>query len=291
MKNILKMGLPKGSLQESTFGLLKRAGWNFGVSGRAYKPYCDDNEIESLLIRAQEMSIYVEQGILDAGITGKDWILENNSDVIEVCELVYAKSYMKPVRWVLAVPENSSINKPKDLDGKNISTEVINITKNYLHKHDVKAHVEFSWGATEIKAGLLADAIVEVTETGASLKANNLRIVDTVMESSTRLIANKEAYNDNWKKSKIDTLACLLESAIVAASKVGLKMNVADENVQKIIDMLPSMKAPTVSPLFNGLGAALEVVVEEAEVRDIIPKLIEYGATDIIEYPLNKVIP
>ena len=198
---------------------------------------------------------------------------------------------MKPVRWVLAVPENSSINKPKDLDGKNISTEVINITKNYLHKHDVKAHVEFSWGATEIKAGLLADAIVEVTETGASLKANNLRIVDTVMESSTRLIANKEAYNDNWKKSKIDTLACLLESAIVAASKVGLKMNVADENVQKIIDMLPSMKAPTVSPLFNGLGAALEVVVEEAEVRDIIPKLIEYGATDIIEYPLNKVIP
>ncbi|MBF88651.1 MAG: ATP phosphoribosyltransferase [Candidatus Marinimicrobia bacterium] len=291
MKNILKMGLPKGSLQQSTFGLLKRAGWNFAVSDRGYKPYCDDEDIQSLLIRAQEMSLYVEQGILDTGITGRDWILENNSDVIEVCELVYAKSYMKPVRWVLAVPEDSPIEKPQDLEGKHISTEVINITKNYLDQFDVKAHIEFSWGATEIKAGLLADAIVEVTETGASLKANKLRIVDTVMESSTRLIANKEAYNDNWKKNKIDSLACLLESAIVAASKVGLKMNVADDNVQKIIDLLPSMKAPTVSPLFNGSGAALEVVVEEAEVRNIIPKLIECGATDIIEYPLNKVIP
>lgn len=291
MTNLLKMGLPKGSLQESTFGLLKRAGWNFAVSGRAYKPYCDDEEIESLLIRAQEMSIYVEEGILDAGITGKDWVIENSSDVIEVCELVYAKSYMKPVRWVLAVPEKSNIQNPKDLEGKRISTEVMNITKGYLRRHDINAHVEFSWGATEIKAGLLADAIIEVTETGASLKANKLRVVDTVMESSTRLIASREAYSDTWKKGKIDTLACLLESAIVAASKVGLKMNVADEKLQTIIDMLPSMKAPTISPLFNGSGAALEVVVEEASVRDIIPQLIEYGATDIIEYPLNKVIP
>lgn len=291
MNQVLNLGLPKGSLQESTFNLLKRAGWNFTVSGRAYKPYCDDPEIEALLIRAQEMSVYVEQGIFDAGITGQDWVVENRSDVVEVCELVYAKSYMRPVRWVLAVPEDSAVRTVHDLQGKHISTEVVNITKDYLARHDVTAEVEFSWGATEVKPGLLTDAIVEVTETGTSLKANKLRIIDTVMESSTRLIANKEAYEDRWKKGKIDNLARLLQSSIVAASRVGLKMNVTNDNLQVIIDMLPAMKTPTVSQLYNGSGAAVEVIVKEETVRDIIPRLVEVGATDIIEYPLNKVIP
>ncbi len=291
MKQVLNLGLPKGSLQESTFNLLKRAGWNFVLSSRAYKPYCDDPDIEALLIRAQEMSVYVEQGIFDAGITGKDWIVENGSDVVEVCELVYAKSYMKPVKWVLAVPEESEVKTVHDLQGKHISTEVVNITKDYLAHYNVSAEVEFSWGATEVKPGLLTDAIVEVTETGTSLKANKLRIVDTVMESSTRFIANRKAYKDSWKKDKIENIALLLQSSIVAASRVGLKMNVTNENLRAIIDVLPAMKTPTVSQLYNGLGAAVEVIVEEKTVRDIMPRLIEKGATDIIEYPLNKVIP
>ncbi|MAG21341.1 MAG: ATP phosphoribosyltransferase [Candidatus Marinimicrobia bacterium] len=291
MNQVLNLGLPKGSLQESTFSLLKRAGWNFVVSARAYKPYCDDPEMEALLIRAQEMSAYVEQGIFDVGITGLDWVVENGSDVVEVCELVYAKSYMRTVRWVLAVPEDSAVKTVHDLHGKHISTEVVNITKDYLAHYDVTAEVEFSWGATEVKPGLLTDAIVEVTETGTSLRANKLRVVDTVMESSTRLIANKEAYEDQWKKGKIDNIARLLQSSIVAASRVGLKMNVTNENLQAIIDVLPAMKTPTVSPLYNGSGAAVEVIVEEETVRDIIPCLVEMGATDIIEYPLNKVIP
>ena len=291
MENRLKLGLQKGSLQKATFHLLKRAGWRFTISSRAYKPYCDDPEIEALLIRAQEMSLYVEQGIFDAGLTGLDWIVENNSDVVEVCELVYAKSYMRPVRWVLAVPENSDIRNVQDLQGKRISTEVVNITRAYLKKNGVEAEVEFSWGATEVKPGLLSDAIVEVTETGTSLRANNLRIVDTVLESSTRLIANKRAYQDPWKRMKIDNIACLLQSSIYAATRVGLKMNVSDEVLSKVLAILPSMKTPTISQLYNGSGVALEVVVEEKIVRDIIPALIEAGATDIIEYPLNKVIP
>lgn len=291
MENRLKLGLPKGSLQEATFHLLKRAGWRFTISNRAYKPYCDDPEIEALLIRAQEMSLYVEQGIFDAGLTGLDWIVENNSDVVDVCELVYAKSYMRPIRWVLAVHENSDIKNVQDLQGKRISTEVVNITRAYLKKNGVEAEVEFSWGATEVKPGLLSDAIVEVTETGTSLRANNLRIVDTVLESSTRLIANKKSYQDPWKRMKIDNIACLLQSSIYAATRVGLKMNVSDEALSKVLAILPAMKTPTISQLYNGSGVALEVVVEEKIVRDIIPALIEAGATDIIEYSLNKVIP
>ena len=290
MRKILNLGLPKGSLQETTFALLKKAGWDFSVSQRAYKPYCDDKEIETLLIRAQEMSIYVEQGIFDAGITGKDWIEENSSDVIEVCELVYAKSYMRPVKWVLAVPENSDIQSVKDLIGKRISTEVVNITQKYLAKNNVTAQVDFSWGATEVKAGILVDAIVEVTETGSSLQANNLRVVDTVMESSTRLIANRNSLENPWKQKKIENIARLLQSSILDTAKVGLKMNVNDNKLQDLLAILPSLKKPTISPLSNGAGSALEIIVEEKTVRDFIPLLLETGATDIIEYPLNKVI-
>ena len=290
MKQILKIGLPKGSLQDTTLKLLKKAGWNFNLSSRAYKPYCDDNELEAWLIRAQEMSVYVEQGIFDMGITGKDWIEENDSNVVEVCELIYAKSYMRPVRWVLAVPEKSNIQSVKDLEGKRISTEVVNITKKYLEKNNVNAYVEFSWGATEVKPGILVDAIVEVTETGSSLKANNLRIADTIMESSTRLIANKDAYEDPWKKKKIENIARLLQSSINATTRVGLKMNVSFENLDSLVSILPAMKKPTISQLINGSGSAVEIIVEEKIVRDFIPLLIENGATDIIEYPLNIVI-
>ena len=290
MNKTLKVGLPKGSLQETTLKLLKKAGWNFNLSSRAYKPYCDDNELEAWLIRAQEMSVYVEQGIFDMGITGKDWIEENDSNVVEVCELIYAKSYMRPVRWVLAVPEKSNIQSVKDLEGKRISTEVVNITKKYLEKNNVNAYVEFSWGATEVKPGILVDAIVEVTETGSSLKANNLRIADTIMESSTRLVANEEAYKDPWKKKKIENIALLLQSSINATARVGLKMNVSFENLDSLVSVLPAMKKPTISQLINGSGSAVEIIVEEKIVRDFIPLLIENGATDIIEYPLNKVI-
>ncbi len=290
MKKILNLGLPKGSLQETTFNLLNKAGWNFSVSQRAYKPYCDDPEIEALLIRAQEMSTYVEQGIFDAGITGKDWIEENESDVIEVCELIYAKSYMRPVRWVLAVPEDSDIQSVQDLNGKRISTEVVKITKKYLKQNGIDAKVEFSWGATEVKPGILVDAIVEVTETGSSLQANKLRIVETIMESSTRLIANKNAYSHSWKRKKIDNISRLLQSSILAMSRVGLKMNVSENQLDNLLSILPAMKKPTVSSLTNGSGSAVEIIVEEKTVRDFIPLLIENGATDIIEYPLNKVI-
>ena len=290
MNKTLKVGLPKGSLQETTLKLLKKAGWNFNLSSRAYKPYCDDNELEAWLIRAQEMSVYVEQGVFDMGITGKDWIEENDSNVVEVCELIYSKSYMRPVRWVLAVPEKSNIQSVKDLEGKRISTEVVNITKKYLEKNNVNAYVEFSWGATEVKPGILVDAIVEVTETGSSLKANNLRIIDTIMESSTRLVANKEAYKDPWKKKKIENIALLLQSSINATARVGLKMNVSFENLDSLVSVLPAMKKPTISQLINGSGSAVEIIVEEKIVRDFIPLLIENGATDIIEYPLNKVI-
>jgi len=255
-----------------------------------YKPFSDDPELEALLIRAQEISLYVEQGVLDAGITGWDWVVENDSDVINVCELVYSKHSMRPVRWVLAVPENSDIKDIHDLKGRHISTEVVNITRKYFLKNNVEAHVEFSWGATEIKPGLLVDAIVEVTETGNSLRANNLRIVDTVMESTTRLIANRDAFKDPSRKQKIENLARLLQGAINATDRVGLKMNITTKNLPKLIAVLPAMKTPTISQLYNGSGAAVEVIVKEETVRDIIPKLLEVGATDIIEYPLNKVI-
>ena len=290
-KQILKLGLPKGSLQEATLNLFKKAGWRFSVSNRAYKPYCDDDEIEALFIRVQEMSVYVEQGIFDVGITGRDWVIENESLVTEVCELVYAKSYLRPVRWVLAVPETSEIKDVTQLEGKKISTEIVNITNKYLNAHGVNADVEFSWGATEVKPGLLSDAIVEVTETGTSLRANKLKIIDTVLESTTSLIANRDAYQDSWKRQKIDNLARLLKSSIYAASRVGIKLNVTDDKLQNVLSILPAMKTPTISQLYNGSGAALEVIIDETVVRDIIQDLINAGATDIIEYPLNKVIP
>lgn len=286
----LKLGIPKGSLQESTLTLLNKAGWRFKLSSRAYKPYCDDPELEALLIRAQEIAPYVERGVFDAGITGWDWVIENDSDVISVCELVYGKNYMRPVRWVLAVPEGSDIQRVQDLKGCRIGTEVVNITTRYLQDKGVQARVEFSWGATEIKPGFLVDAIVEVTETGASLKANGLRIIDTLMESTTRLIANGQAYKDSEKRGKIDNLARLLKGALDASGRVGLKMNIRHEDLPGLMTILPAMKAPTVSQLYDGSGAAVEVIVEEKTVRDIIPKLLEAGASDIIEYPLNKVI-
>lgn len=291
MPKILKMGLPKGSLQESTLSIFKKAGWNFIISSRTYNPYCDDPELEAMFIRAQEIARYVEQGIFDAGITGWDWVLETGADVVEVCELVYAKASMRPVRWVLAVPEESPIQSVADLEGKHISTEVVNLTRRYLEEHNVTAEVEFSWGATEAKARLLSDAIVEVTETGSSLRANKLRIVDTILESTTRLIANRQAFEDPWKRRKIENMALLLQSGIMATSRVGLKMNVTKENLEKVMAVLPAMKTPTVSQLYNGSGAAIEVIVEETTVREIIPSLIKAGASDIIEYPLNKVIP
>jgi len=291
MPNILKLGLPKGSLQESTLCIFKKAGWDFIISSRTYTAYCDDPEMEALIIRTQEIARYVEQGVFDAGISGKDWILENGADVVEVCELVYAKASMRAVRWVLAVPEGSPVQSVKDLEGKRISTEVVNLTRRYLEERGVRAQVEFSWGATEAKPWLLSDAIVEVTETGSSLRANNLRVVDTVLTSTTRLIANREAYQDPWKRQKIDNVARLLQSGIMAMGRVGLKMNVANENLDKVMAILPAMKTPTVSQLYNGSGAAVEVIVEERTVREIIPNLLQACATDIIEYPLNKVIP
>ncbi|HUI30100.1 MAG TPA: ATP phosphoribosyltransferase [Candidatus Acidoferrales bacterium] len=290
-KKILKLGLPKGSLQESTFTLFQKAGYGISVSSRSYVPNIEDEEIKPMLVRAQEMARYVELGTFDAGITGKDWILETGSDVVEVAELVYAKQSMRPVKWVLAVQEDSSFKSPLDLRGKRISTEVVNIAKQYLKKHNVEASVEFSWGATEAKVPELADAIVEVTETGSSLRANHLRIIDTVLESSTRLIANKEAYRDPWKKEKIDTIALLLKAAIAAEGKVGLKMNIRKLDLQKVIGIIPALRRPTVSPLADDDWVAIETIIEERIVRLLVPELKRNGAEGIIEYPLNKIVP
>jgi ATP phosphoribosyltransferase len=288
---ILKLGLPKGSLQEATFSLFQKAGYNISVSSRSYIPNIEDEEIKPMLVRAQEMARYVELGTFDAGITGKDWIVETNSDVLEIAELVYAKQSMRPVRWVLAVQEDSNLKSVFDLNGKRISTEVVNITRQYLKKHGVEADVEFSWGATEVKVPDLADAIVEVTETGSSLKANHLKIIDTVLESSTRLIANKEAYKDNWKREKIDTLALLLKAAIAAEGKVGLKMNLKKSDLPRIIGIIPALRRPTISPLADEDWVAIETIIDERIVRILVPELKKNGAEGIIEYPLNKVVP
>ncbi|MFZ1081055.1 MAG: ATP phosphoribosyltransferase [Candidatus Kryptoniota bacterium] len=288
---ILKFGLPKGSLQEATFALFQKAGYNISVSSRSYIPNIEDEEIKPMLVRAQEMARYVELGTFDAGITGKDWIVETNSDVVEVAELVYAKQSMKPVKWVLAVHEDSPFKTVHDLNGKRISTEVVNITKQYLRKHSVEASVEFSWGATEVKVPELADAIVEVTETGSSLRANHLRIIETVLESSTRLIANKEAFANQWKKEKIDTLALLLKAAIAAEGKVGLKMNIKKSDLPRIIGIIPALRRPTVSPLSDDEWVAIETIIEERIVRILVPELKRNGAEGIIEYPLNKIVP
>ena len=287
----LKLGLPKGSLQEATFKVFERAGFKIYTSSRSYFPTIDDAEIEPVLLRAQEMSRYVEEEALDCGITGADWVMENGSKVISLAELVYAKQSSVKVRWVLAVPEKSSIKSVKDLKGKRIATEVVNVTKNYLRKHKVKAQVEFSWGATEAKvADGLVDAVVELTETGSSLRAHKLRIVDTVAESTTQFIANAKAVHNPWKRAKMNQIAMLLKGAIAANNMVGLKMNVEEKNFKKILDILPSLKDPTVSHLSKSNWLAIETVIDEGTVRILIPKLKAAGAQGIIEYSLNKLI-
>ena len=284
------LGLPKGSLQTATFNMMNKAGFKVEVSSRSYVPRIDDAELSCRLIRAQEISRYVELGMLDAGITGYDWIYENASDVVEVTELIYAKQGMRPVRWVVAVPNESPIKTPQDLAGKRVATEAVGLTKRYLDKLGIEAEVEFSWGATEVKAPDLVDAIVELTETGSSLRANNLRIVDVVLESTTRLIANKKAWQDPAKRAKIEQLAMLLDGALAAESRVLLKMNAPTQNLDKIAAILPALHAPTVMPLSDKNWHAVESVLDEKVVRDIVPQLRQAGAQGIIELPLNKVI-
>jgi len=287
----LKLGLPKGSLQESTLKLFRKAGYHISVSSRSYYPSIDDPEIQPMLIRAQEMARYVQDGILDCGLTGYDWVLEQNADVKTVAELSYAKEGLKPVRWVIAVPNDSRIKKVKDLDGKRISTELVGYTKRFLKSQKVKAEVDFSWGATEVKPPHLCDAIVELTETGTSLRANNLRIVETILESSTRFIANRTSWKDKWKQQKIGNLVMLLKGALEAEERVGLKMNVPKNSLKKILSLLPAMHSPTISELTDKGWCDIDVVIQEKLVRDLIPKLKQAGATGIVEYQLNKVIP
>ncbi len=287
---MLRLGLPKGSLQEATLEKLARAGWSVQVSSRSYIPYVDDPELEIRLIRAQEISRYVEHGYLDAGITGHDWVVENGSDVREVGEFLFSKATRQPTRWVLAVPEESSIKGPKDLQGKRIATEVVNLTRKYLRKHGVKAEVEFSWGATEVKAHELVDAIVEVTETGSSLRAHRLRIVDTLLTSTPRMVVNHVAWKNRWKREKIETLCMLLRAAIDAEAKVGLKLNIMSEHLPKVLQSLPALRNPTVSSLSQPGWVAVETILDEEVVREIIPRLKALGAEGIIEYPLNKIV-
>lgn len=288
---ILKLGLPKGSLQESTFRLFQKAGWRISATTRSYSPYVDDPEIEITLLRAQEMSRYVEQGVLDAGLTGYDWVHENASIVHHVCELKYAKQEFRPVRWVLAVPEDSPIQCAKDLEGKRIATELVQYTRRWLEKQGVHAEVEFSWGATEAKVPHLVDAIVELTETGSSLRANKLRIVEELLQSTTQFISNLDSWKDEWKRTKMENMVLLLQGALEAEAKVGVKMNVPPEDLEAVLEILPALNHPTISPLAGTGGwKAIEVIVDESIVRQIIPGLRRAGAVGIIEYPLNKVI-
>ena len=288
---VLKLGLPKGSLEETTFSMFKRAGYNIDVQSRSYYPKIDDPEIECILIRAQEIARYVEMGLLDCGLTGYDWVLENDADVTQIAELVYGKVGRKPLRWVLAVPNDSPINCAKDLEGKRIATEAMGMTKKYLAKNGVNAKVEFSWGATEVKPPHLADAIVEITETGSSLKANNLRIVDTLCETTTRFIANNDAAKDEFKRNKMEKIALLLQAVLTAENKVGLMMNCHVDNLEKVLAILPAMNRPTIAHLSDQNWYSLTTVVDEHIVRDIIPDLKKAGAEGIVEYNLNKVIP
>jgi len=288
----LKLGIPKGSLQDSTIKWFRKAGYNIAISERSYYPAIDDEEIEIMIARPQEMAYpYVQKGVLDAGLTGEDWIRERNADVVEVAELVYSKQHAQPTRWVLAVKRDSCIQSVKDLQGKIISTELVEVARSYLAENGVQAKVEFSYGATEVKVPYLADAIIELTETGSSIRAHDLVIIDTVMVSATKLIANKESWQDTWKRDKLENLAMLLKGALVAESKVGLKMNVSDESLEALLKILPSMRAPTVSSLQETGWHAVDTVIDEDVVRDLIPELKRTGAQDIIEYPLNKVIP
>ena len=289
-KQVLRFGLPKGSLQDATIEKMAKAGFNISVSSRSYLPYVDDDEMEIRLIRAQEISHYVEHGYLDCGITGHDWIEENGSKVREVGEFQFSKATRQPARWVLAVPENSPIKSVRDLQGKRIATEVVHLTRKYLRRHKVKAEIEFSWGATEVKAHELVDAIVEITETGASLRANKLRIVDTLLVSTPRLIANHESWKNSWKRRKIETLALLLRGALEAESKVGLKMNIARKDLAHLLETLPALRNPTVSSLSQEGWVAVETIIDEHVVRELIPALKAAGAEGIIEYPLNKVV-
>jgi ATP phosphoribosyltransferase len=288
--NVLKLGLPKGSLQEATIEKMAKAGFNIRVSSRSYVPYVDDPELEIRLIRAQEISRYVDHGYLDCGITGFDWIQENSSNVHEVGEFLFSKTTRQPARWVLAVQDKSPVQSVKDLEGKRIATEVVNITREYLKKHGVKAEVEFSWGATEFKAAELVDAIVELTETGSSLRANNLRIVDTLLSSTPRLIANHTAWKNDWKREKIETIAMLLKGALEAEAKVGLKMNIPKKKLEMLLKCLPALRNPTVSGLSQSEWVAVETIIDEHVVRELIPRLKAAGAEGIIEYPLNKVV-
>ena len=286
----LKLGIPKGSLQDSTVELFGKAGWRISVSSRSYYPGIDDPEIECMMVRAQEMARYVESGALDAGLTGKDWILETGAEVEEVAELVYSKTSLGRVRWVLAVAEDSPMQSVRDLEGKVIATEAVRMTEKYLAKHGVKARVEFSWGATEVKVPQLADAIVEVTETGSSLRANHLRVVDTLLESATWFIANRGAWKDPWKHEKIVNMAMLLDGAIKAYNRVGLMLNVRREDLDKVLAALPALRNPTIAQLSDPEWVAINTIVEEKTVRQLIPKLKAPGAEGIVEYPLNKVV-
>ncbi len=286
----LKLGIPAGSLQEATGELFRRAGYNIKFSSRSYYPEIDDAEIDCLLIRAQEMARYVEQGVLDAGITGHDWIVENNASVHEVCELMFSKVSRRPVRWVLCVPNDSPVQSVKDLQGKRIATEVVGLTKAFFAQHGVTAQIEFSWGATEVKPPKLADAIVEVTETGSSLRANNLRIVAEVLRSTTRFIANKSAWADEWKRAKIENVALMLQSCLAAEGKVGLMMNVRRSDLAKVLEQLPALQKPTVSSLSDPDWVDVNTIVEESFVRVVVPRLKGAGARGIVEYQINKII-
>jgi ATP phosphoribosyltransferase len=288
--NILKLGIPKGSLEEATVNLFAKAGYNIKIKSRSYFPSIDDNEIECMLIRAQEIARYVENGVLDAGLTGKDWIQENRADVVEIADLVYSKTSSRPVRWVLAVPNESPIQSIKDLQGKRIATEAVNMTIDYLKKHGVTADVEFSWGATEVKPPKLVDAIVEITETGSSLRANNLRIIETLMESNTKFVMNKEAFNDPWKKKKVERLVLMLKSAMAANGKVALMMNVPKDKLDEVMKILPDGKKPTIAELTDSKWVDLTVILEEKLIREIAPDLKTMGVEDIVEYSINKII-
>jgi ATP phosphoribosyltransferase len=290
LSGVLKLGIPKGSLEQATVDLFRRAGYQVSINSRSYYPTIDDPEIKCMLIRSQEMSRYVADDVLDAGLCGHDWVVENRSDVIELAELDYSKATDTKARWVLCVPEDSPVKSVKDLKGKRVATELVGVTKAWLEKNKVKASVEFSWGATEVKCPDLADAIVEITETGSSLRANKLRIVDTVLETNTRLVVNKTAWKDPWKRAKIEDLATLLQGALLAKRMVGLMMNVTKKDLPRILALLPSMKNPSISPLAKGDWVDVVTVIEEKLARDLIPALKRAGAQGLVEYPLNKVI-
>ncbi len=287
---LLMLGLPKGSLETSTIELFAKAGFSIAKSSRSYRPVLDDPELDGRFVRAQEISRYVEHGFFDCGLTGWDWVVENQSDVVVVCDLIYSRTSSRKSRWVLAVPEASTVKKPEDLDGKFVATEVVNITREYFDAKGIEPNIEFSWGATEVKAPDLVDAIVDLTETGSSLRANNLRVVDTILETNTKLIANRDSWSQPEKRRKIEQISLLLQAALEANSKVGLKLNIRKDNLKRLLAELPALRNPTISPLGDEQWVAVETIIDETVVREIIPALKIIGAEGIIEYPLNKVV-